>query len=294
MPNSTRSNPSEIKNNHASSSDTSHIYLKEIEGLERISASEEVALANRIADGDTEARRIMIEANLKLVVSIARRYQGRGLSLQDLIQEGNLGLFRAVEKFNPDFNCRFSTYGSWWIQQTIARAIINTGRTIRIPIHIITKIGKLHRARKYLTRTLEREPTVEEMASSMGTTAIEINGLLDMDQNVLSLNMPLIPEEDAHFIDMLADTTEIDPEKFADYTQKQKNIEIALQSLTKRTRQIIRMRFGLDDGIPRTLEEVGTQFGLTRERIRQIENDALKRIRKCTPYIQSTNLCGGD
>ena len=259
--------------------DSVRMYLSEIGRVELLKADEEINLAKRIAKGDPVAKQKLAEANLRLVVSIAKKYIGRGLSFLDLIQEGNIGLFRAVEKFDPKRGFKFSTYATWWIRQAITRAIADQARTIRIPVHMVETINKLTHTQRRLLQELGREPTVDELASEMDMEVKKVRHILKISQDIVSLEAPVGAEEDSKLGDFIEDDEAISP---ADATNRQimkENIRFMLQYLTPREQKIIRMRFGLDDGIGHTLEEVGREFGVTRERIRQIEAKILQKLR---------------
>ncbi|MFH0821021.1 MAG: RNA polymerase sigma factor RpoD [Candidatus Peregrinibacteria bacterium] len=259
--------------------DSVRMYLSEIGRVELLTGDEEIRLAKRIARGDPVAKQKLAEANLRLVVSIAKKYIGRGLSFLDLIQEGNIGLFRAVEKFDPKRGFKFSTYATWWIRQAITRAIADQARTIRIPVHMVETINKLTHTQRRLLQELGREPTVEELASEMDLDVKKVRHILKISQDIISLEAPVGAEEDSKLGDFIEDDEAISP---ADATGRQimkENIRHMLQYLTPREQKIIRMRFGLDDGIGHTLEEVGKEFGVTRERIRQIEAKILQKLR---------------
>ncbi len=259
--------------------DSVRMYLSEIGRVDLLTADEEIRLAKRIAKGDPVAKQKLAEANLRLVVSIAKKYIGRGLSFLDLIQEGNIGLFRAVEKFDPMRGFKFSTYATWWIRQAITRAIADQARTIRIPVHMVETINKLTHTQRQLLQELGREPTVDELASEMQMDIKKVRHILKISQDIISLEAPVGAEEDSKLGDFIEDDEAISP---ADSTNRKiikENIHSMLQYLSPREQKIIRMRFGLDDGIGHTLEEVGREFGVTRERIRQIEAKILQKLR---------------
>ncbi len=259
--------------------DSVRMYLSEIGRVDLLSADEEIKLAKQIAKGDPVAKQKLAEANLRLVVSIAKKYIGRGLSFLDLIQEGNIGLFRAVEKFDPTRGFKFSTYATWWIRQAITRAIADQARTIRIPVHMVETINKLTHTQRRLLQEFGREPTVDELSSEMDMDIKKVRHILKISQDIVSLEAPVGAEEDSKLGDFIEDDDAISP---ADATNRQimkENIHYMLQYLTPREQKIIRMRFGLDDGIGHTLEEVGREFGVTRERIRQIEAKILQKMR---------------
>ncbi|MFS8571107.1 MAG: RNA polymerase sigma factor RpoD [Thermaerobacter sp.] len=259
--------------------DPVRMYLKEIGRVPLLTAEEEVELAKRIEQGDEEARRKLAEANLRLVVSIAKRYVGRGMLFLDLIQEGNLGLLKAVEKFDYRKGFKFSTYATWWIRQAITRAIADQARTIRIPVHMVETINKLIRIQRQLVQELGREPTPEEIGERMGIDANRVREILKIAQEPVSLETPIGEEEDSHLVDFIEDEEALAPAEAASYTLLKEQLQEVLNTLTCRERDVLRLRFGLDDGRPRTLEEVGQVFGVTRERIRQIEAKALRKLR---------------
>jgi len=259
--------------------DSVRMYLSEIGRVELLTADEEIRLAKRIAKGDPVAKQKLAEANLRLVVSIAKKYIGRGLSFLDLIQEGNIGLFRAVEKFDPKRGFKFSTYATWWIRQAITRAIADQARTIRIPVHMVETINKLTHTQRRLLQEFGREPTVEELSSEMDMDIKKVRHILKISQDIVSLEAPVGAEEDSKLGDFIEDDEAISPSDATNRQIMKENIHYMLQYLTPREQKIIRMRFGLDDGIGHTLEEVGKEFGVTRERIRQIEAKILQKMR---------------
>ncbi|MDY0408462.1 RNA polymerase sigma factor RpoD [Paracerasibacillus soli] len=259
--------------------DPVRMYLKEIGRVDLLSAEEEVALATRIEDGDEEAKRRLAEANLRLVVSIAKRYVGRGMLFLDLIQEGNMGLIKAVEKFDYRKGFKFSTYATWWIRQAITRAIADQARTIRIPVHMVETINKLIRVQRQLLQDLGREPTPEEIGDEMELSPDRVRDILKIAQEPVSLETPIGEEDDSHLGDFIEDQEAVSPSDHAAYELLKEQLEDVLDTLTDREENVLRLRFGLDDGRTRTLEEVGKVFGVTRERIRQIEAKALRKLR---------------
>jgi RNA polymerase primary sigma factor len=259
--------------------DPVRMYLKEIGRVDLLSAEEEIKLANRIEEGDEEAKRRLAEANLRLVVSIAKRYVGRGMLFLDLIQEGNMGLIKAVEKFDYRKGFKFSTYATWWIRQAITRAIADQARTIRIPVHMVETINKLIRVQRQLLQDLGREPTPEEIGEDMDLTPDKVREILKIAQEPVSLETPIGEEDDSHLGDFIEDQDATSPSEHAAYELLKEQLEDVLDTLTDREENVLRLRFGLDDGRTRTLEEVGKVFGVTRERIRQIEAKALRKLR---------------
>ena len=259
--------------------DPVRMYLKEIGKVPLLTAEEEIELAKCMEQGDEEAKKRLAEANLRLVVSIAKRYVGRGMLFLDLIQEGNLGLIKAVEKFDYNKGFKFSTYATWWIRQAITRAIADQARTIRIPVHMVETINKLVRVSRQLLQELGREPTPEEIAARMDIPVERVREILKISQEPVSLETPIGEEEDSHLGDFIQDDNVPVPSEAAAYTLLKEQLEEVLDTLTEREQKVLRLRFGLDDGRARTLEEVGKEFNVTRERIRQIEAKALRKLR---------------
>ncbi|MBH5318117.1 RNA polymerase sigma factor RpoD [Paenibacillus sp. GSMTC-2017] len=259
--------------------DPVRMYLKEIGRVPLLSADDEIELAIRIENGDEEAKRRLAEANLRLVVSIAKRYVGRGMLFLDLIQEGNMGLIKAVEKFDHQKGFKFSTYATWWIRQAITRAIADQARTIRIPVHMVETINKLIRVSRQLLQELGREPTPEEIAVEMELSTEKVREIMKIAQEPVSLETPIGEEDDSHLGDFIEDQEALAPADAAAYELLKEQLEDVLDTLTEREENVLRLRFGLDDGRTRTLEEVGKVFGVTRERIRQIEAKALRKLR---------------
>ena len=259
--------------------DPVRMYLKEIGKVPLLSAEEEIELAKRMENGDQEAKKRLAEANLRLVVSIAKRYVGRGMLFLDLIQEGNLGLIKAVEKFDYRKGYKFSTYATWWIRQAITRAIADQARTIRIPVHMVETINKLIRVSRQLLQELGREHTPEEISEEMGMPVDRVREILKISQEPVSLETPIGEEEDSHLGDFIQDDNVPVPAEAASFTLLREQLVEVLGTLTEREQKVLRLRFGLDDGRARTLEEVGKEFNVTRERIRQIEAKALRKLR---------------
>jgi RNA polymerase primary sigma factor len=270
--------------------DSLRLYLREIGKVPLLTADQEVYLAKRIERGDMIAKTQMIEANLRLVVSIAKGYLGRGLSFLDLIQEGSLGLIRAVEKFDYRKGYKFSTYATWWIRQAVTRAIADKARTIRIPVHMVEKLNKVVHIERQLVQRLGREPRPEEIAEELEMTTEEVREILRMAQHPVSLEKPIGEEEDSELGDFVEDENTETPDEAASLTLRRSDIENALNALPERERQVIELRFGLTGGQPCTLEEVGKAFGVTRERIRQIENNTLKKL-EGLPEAQALKDC---
>ena len=255
------------------------VYLKDIGRVPLLSPEEEIELAIRIENNDTEAKEILTKANLRLVVSIAKRHVGKGMYFLDLIQEGNLGLIKAVEKFDYSKGYKFSTYATWWIRQAITRAIADQARTIRIPVHMVETIHKVSRTTRQLLQELGREPTTDEIAEALGMTADKVREIMKIAQDPVSLETPIGEEEDSHLGDFVEDNDSPAPSDSASYSLLREQLCNILHTLTPREEQVIKLRFGLEDGRPRTLEEVGRKFEITRERIRQIEAKALRKLR---------------
>jgi RNA polymerase primary sigma factor len=274
--------PSEIDTiNYSSytSDDPVHLYLKEIGNYPLLTMANEVELAKRILDGDDTAKQMLAESNLRLVVSIAKRYVGRGLSFLDLIQEGNLGLIKAVEKFDYTKGYKFSTYATWWIRQAITRSIADQSRTIRIPVHMSEVINKTYRVSRNLLQELGREPSEQELADAMNLPIEKVREILKVSADPISLDTPIGEEDDSHLGDFIRDDTVMGPEDAASYSILRDQITRLLDTLTDREQKVLVLRFGLKDGRSRTLEEVGKEFNVTRERIRQIEAKALRKLR---------------
>ena len=259
--------------------DPVRMYLKEIGRVPLLTSDQEIDIAKRMADGDEEAKQQLAEANLRLVVSVAKRYVGRGMQFLDLIQEGNLGLIKAVDKFDYHKGYKFSTYATWWIRQAITRAIADQARTIRIPVHMVETINKLIRVSRQLLQELGREPTPEEIAEEMHMSVERVREILKISQEPVSLETPIGEEEDSHLGDFIQDDNVPVPADAAAFTMLKEQLEDVLSTLTDREQKVLRLRFGLDDGRARTLEEVGKEFNVTRERIRQIEAKALRKLR---------------
>ena len=262
-----------------STEDPVRMYLKEIGNVPLLTSDQEVDLAMRVEAGDTEAKRALTEANLRLVVSIAKKYVGRGMPFLDLIQEGNMGLMKAVDKFDYTKGYKFSTYATWWIRQAITRGIADTGRTIRVPVHMVETINKTLRMTRQLLQELGREPTPEEVADRLGVPAARVREVLKISRDPVSLDTPIGEEDDSHLGDFIEDDTALSPADSATFSMLREELANALESLTDRERQVVKLRFGLEDGRARTLEEVGKEFNVTRERIRQIEAKALRKLR---------------
>ena len=267
-------NSKEIKIN-----DPVRMYLKEIGRINLLNPDEEFEFAQRAVEGDEYAKKMLAESNLRLVVSIAKRYVGRGMLFLDLIQEGNIGLMKAVDKFDPEKGYKFSTYATWWIRQAITRAIADQARTIRIPVHMVETINKLARVQRQLTQELNREPTDEEIAKKLGLSVEKVREVYKISQDPVSLETPIGEEDDSHLGDFIKDERTMSPEEYATIEMLKEELSSVLLTLTEREEKVLRLRFGLDDGQCRTLEEVGQVFNVTRERIRQIEAKALRKLR---------------
>ena len=259
--------------------DNVRMYLKDIGKISLLSLEEEQEISHRIAAGDEEAKRILAESNLRLVVSIAKRYVGRGLLFLDLIQEGNIGLMKAVDKFDFEKGYKFSTYATWWIRQAITRALADQARTIRVPVHMVETINKLARVQRQLTQELNREPSEDEIAKKLGISVEKVREVYKISQDPVSLETPIGEEDDSHLGDFIKDERTMSPEEYATVELLKEELANVLLTLTEREEKVLRLRFGLDDGQCRTLEEVGQIFGVTRERIRQIEAKALRKLR---------------
>ena len=259
--------------------DPVRMYLKEIGRISLLSPSEELDLSIRVANGDEDAKNILAESNLRLVVSIAKRYVGRGLLFLDLIQEGNIGLMKAVEKFDYDKGYKFSTYATWWIRQAITRALADQARTIRVPVHMVETINKMARIQRQMTLELNREPSEEELAKKMGISVEKVREVIKISQDPVSLETPIGEEEDSHLGDFVPDERSMSPEEYATNEILKEEIQAVLSTLQPREQQVLELRFGLIDGTSYTLEEVGKRFNVTRERIRQIEAKALRKLR---------------
>ena len=260
--------------------DSVKMYLKEIGKIELLDAEQEKEIAQRMAKGDEEAKVLLINSNLRLVVSIAKKYMNRGLSLLDLIQEGNIGLIKAVDKFDYTKGFKFSTYATWWIRQAITRAIADQARTIRIPVHMVETINKLTRVQRQLVQDLGREPTTEELAEAMGMEVAKIREIQKISQDPISIDKPVGEEEDSHLVDFISNDELAAPEEEVARILLKEDLIQALNGLTDRERRVIELRFGLKDGVPMTLEQVGKKLGVTRERIRQIEAKAIRKLNR--------------
>ena len=260
--------------------DSVKMYLKEIGKIELLNADQEREIAQRMADGDEDAKEMLINSNLRLAVSIAKKYMNRGLSLLDLIQEGNIGLIKAVDKFDYTKGFKFSTYATWWIRQAITRAIADQARTIRIPVHMVETINKLTRVQRQLVQDLGREPTTEELAKEMGMEVAKIREIQKISQDPISIDKPVGEEEDSHLVDFISNDELAAPEEEVARILLKEDLIQALNGLTDRERRVIELRFGLKDGVPMTLEQVGKKLGVTRERIRQIEAKAIRKLNR--------------
>lgn len=262
-----------------STEDPVRMYLKEIGNVPLLSTEEEIELARKVEQGDEAAKKKLTEANLRLVVSIAKKYVGRGMPFLDLIQEGNMGLMKAVDKFDYSKGYKFSTYATWWIRQAITRGIADTGRTIRVPVHMVETINKTLRMTRTLLQELGREPTPEEVAERLNVPVSRVREVLKISRDPVSLDTPIGEEDDSHLGDFIEDDSALSPADSAAFSMLREELNTALESLTDRERQVVELRFGLRDGRARTLEEVGKEFNVTRERIRQIEAKALRKLR---------------
>lgn len=262
-----------------STEDPVRMYLKEIGNVPLLTTEQEVELAKRVEAGDEEAKKQLTEANLRLVVSIAKKYVGRGMPFLDLIQEGNMGLMKAVDKFDYTKGYKFSTYATWWIRQAITRGIADTGRTIRVPVHMVETINKTLRMTRTLLQEFGREPTPEEVAERLNVSVSRVREVLKISRDPVSLDTPIGEEDDSHLGDFIEDDSALSPADSAAFSMLRAELATALESLTDRERQVVKLRFGLEDGRARTLEEVGKEFNVTRERIRQIEAKALRKLR---------------
>ena len=259
--------------------DPVRMYLKDIGRVPLLTTEKEIELAKKLLEGDEEAKKILVEANLRLVVSIAKRYVGKGLYFLDLIQEGNLGLMKAVDKFDYTKGFKFSTYATWWIRQAITRSIADQARTIRIPVHMVETIHKVTRVSRQLTQDLGRDPTIDEISAQVGMGADKVNEILKIAQDPISLETPIGEEDDSHLGDFIPDVDTLAPADAASYQLMREQLNSVLSTLTPREELVLKLRFGLTDGRARTLEEVGAEFNITRERIRQIEAKALRKLR---------------
>ena len=268
-----------LASSRAKTNDPVRMYLKEIGRVDLLTAEQEVELAKRIEEGDPIAKQELAEANLRLVVSIAKRYVGRGMSFLDLIQEGNMGLMKAVEKFDYKKGFKFSTYATWWIRQAITRSIADQARTIRIPVHMVETINKLVRIQRQLLQDLGREPTPEEIGAEMDLPTEKVRNIMKISQEPVSLETPIWEEDDSHLGDFIEDSEAMRPDEYTNQELLKEQLNEVLDTLTDREENVLRLRFGLEDGQTKTLEQVGQQFGVTRERIRQIEAKALRKLR---------------
>lgn len=268
-----------LASSRAKTNDPVRMYLKEIGRVDLLTAEQEVELAKRIEEGDPIAKQELAEANLRLVVSIAKRYVGRGMSFLDLIQEGNMGLMKAVEKFDYKKGFKFSTYATWWIRQAITRSIADQARTVRIPVHMVETINKLVRIQRQLLQDLGREPTPEEIGAEMDLPTEKVRNIMKISQEPVSLETPIGEEDDSHLGDFIEDSEAMRPDEYTNQELLKEQLNEVLDTLTDREENVLRLRFGLEDGQTKTLEQVGQQFGVTRERIRQIEAKALRKLR---------------
>ena len=263
----------------SATTDPVRMYLKEIGKIPLLTVEEEMELAKRIAEGDEEAKKRMVEANLRLVVSVAKHYLGRGMQLLDLIQEGNMGLLKAVEKFDYTKGYKFSTYATWWIRQSITRAVADQARTIRIPVHMVETINRVSRTSRALVQELGREPTLEEISKELGISQSKIAEVMKIAQDPVSLETPVGEEDDSHLGDFIQDNDALEPAESASYNMLRQQLTEVMETLSPRECKVLRLRFGLEDGRAHTLEEVGREFDVTRERVRQIEAKALRKLR---------------
>ncbi len=271
--------PADLEADAASLGDLVRMYLKEIGKIPLLTAEEETAVAKAMAEGDESAKEKMIEANLRLVVSIAKRYVGRGMQFLDLIQEGNMGLLKAVEKFDYTKGYKFSTYATWWIRQAITRAVADQARTIRIPVHMVETINRVSRVSKALVQELGREPNIEEISQSLSMPQEKVAEIIKIAQDPVSLETPVGEEDDSHLGDFIQDDEATQPQESASYNMLREQLAEVMQTLSPREAKVLRLRFGLEDGHSHTLEEVGQEFDVTRERVRQIEAKALRKLR---------------
>ena len=272
-------NATEMLAEETNTTDPVRMYLKEIGKIPLLSSEEEVELAKRISEGDEEAKKRMVEANLRLVVSVAKHYLGRGMQLLDLIQEGNMGLLKAVEKFDHTKGYKFSTYATWWIRQSITRAVADQARTIRIPVHMVETINRVSRSPRALVQELGREPTLAEISQHLGISEEKIAEVMKIAQDPVSLETPVGEEDDSHLGDFIPDTDVAEPAESASFNMLRQQLAEVMQTLSPRECKVLRLRFGLEDGRAHTLEEVGQEFEVTRERVRQIEAKALRKLR---------------
>ena len=272
-------NPLEEVGEETATTDPVRMYLKEIGKIPLLSAEEEIELAKKISEGDENAKKRMVEANLRLVVSVAKHYLGRGMQLLDLIQEGNMGLLKAVEKFDYTKGYKFSTYATWWIRQSITRAVADQARTIRIPVHMVETINRVSRTSRALVQELGREPTLAEISTELGISEEKIAEVMKIAQDPVSLETPVGEEDDSHLGDFVSDNEVAEPAESASYNMLRQQLNDVMQTLTPRECKVLRLRFGLEDGRAHTLEEVGKEFDVTRERVRQIEAKALRKLR---------------